>query len=369
MIDIIALTRELIMTPSESSDPLETSAGVERKVAARLEKLCRDHHVSCETPTVKEGRDNLIVRLPAPGKPRLVFMAHMDTVSGRAMDDPFGAKIDGSGRIHGRGACDDKGPLACLFATVINLKTTGKPLAFDLTLAATVDEEVSMAGAGALAATGETWDLAIALEPTSLKVITAHKGAWRCRVITRGRAAHSSVPEHGYNAIYKMLPIITDLREYGQALAMEQNPQLGRATLAITRISGGTSLNIIPDRCEIGVDIRLLPAMVPEKIAADINRIIKGRGEVEEIYQGRGIKTDNDLPLVKSFLKAIETAGVRAETITAPFATDCSRLAHICPCIVWGPGDIALAHRAEERIEIKELETASRVLENFLVKK
>ncbi len=368
MIDIVELTRDLIKIPSESSDPVATHAPVEAGVVGCLKKICREHHVSCETLTVKEGRENLIVRMPAPGRPRLLLLAHMDTVSAGAMADPFAARLS-DGVIHGRGSCDDKGPLACALGTIINLRENGARLRFDLTFAATVDEEVSMAGAEALAATGETWDLAIGLEPTSLKVITAHKGAWRCQVVTSGRAAHSSVPEHGDNAIYRMLPIIDDLRKYGETIAEKKDPDLGCATLAITRISGGTSLNIIPDRCKIGVDIRLLPDMAPELVAAEIEEVVAGRARVEQLYRGRGIKTDPDLPLVKDFLAAIHAGDISPETITAPFATDCSRLAHICPCLVWGPGDITLAHRADEQIKVADLEAAARILENFLVAK
>jgi len=365
MIDIIELTRQLVRTPSESSDPLNTPAQAEKGVLEHLSQLCRDHDVSCETMSAKEGRDNLVARFPAPGKPRLLIMAHMDTVSSRGMADPFAATLN-NGTIHGRGACDDKGPLACGLATLLNLAAERKNLQYDVTFAATVDEEVSMAGSGALAASGEKWDLALALEPTSLKVITAHKGAWRCRVTTRGKAAHSSAPEHGDNAIYKMLPIIDDLRRYGEELGRESNPELGCATLAITRINGGTSLNIIPDACEIGVDIRLLPKMEPKAIREKITALVGERGRVEELYQGCGIRTEPGHPLVVNLLSAIEGSGIKAETITAPFATDCSRLAHICPGIVWGPGDIRLAHKADETISVDELTAAARILKQFL---
>ena len=369
MIDIVELTRELVMIPSESSDPAATPAAAEAGVARRLRELCRSHHVSCETLTAKEGRDNLVVRWRAPGRPRLLIMAHMDTVSARGMNEPFAARLE-NGRIHGRGACDDKGPLACAFATVVGLIHKGARPRFDLTLAATVDEEVSMAGATALAASGGPWDLAIALEPTSLKVITAHKGACRFRITTSGRAAHSSVPERGDNAVYKMLPVIEALRAYGDTLTgSREDPDLGRPSLAVTRISGGSSLNIIPDACEIGVDIRILPGMEPDDIAAEVERAVAGRGRVEELYRGEGMKTDPETPLVRDFLAALEKSGVAAETITAPFATDCSRLAHLCPCLVWGPGDIRLAHQTGEHIDTDELVQAARVLEGFLVER
>jgi acetylornithine deacetylase len=281
------------------------------------------------------------------------------------MNDPFGGGIC-EGALWGRGACDDKGPLAAGLAAILDLHARGIEPIFDLTFAGTVDEECTMAGAEQLAREIDGFDLCLALEPTDLKVITAHKGVYRFVVSTRGQAVHSSHPERGENAISRMLPILADLEALGSELAQPQHPKLGRASLAVTKIQGGASLNIIPDYCEAAIDIRLLPEMTITDTATLIRARIGDRGEVVEVYTGEGINTDPELPLVREFLATLRAAGVEPGPTTASFATDCSRLHHLGPCLVWGPGDIAQAHQKNEHIPVSQLERATVVLKNFL---
>jgi acetylornithine deacetylase len=364
--DPVSLASSLVRIPSESSDPVGTDpATAERQVVAYLAAICRAAHLDYRTSEVKPGRENLLVRLANPGAPRLLIVAHLDTVSGRGMTAPFaGALREGS--LWGRGACDDKGPLAAGFSAILDLHARGVKPVFDLTFVGTVDEECSMAGAEQLAREIAGFELCLALEPTDLKVINAHKGVYRCLVITRGRAVHSSHPERGDNAISRMLPILQDLEVWGAELAERQHPGLGKASLAITRLQGGASLNIIPDYCEAGVDIRLLPEMTAGAIAARVKELIGDRGEVVEVYTGEGISTEMDNPLIDQFMTAIRAEGAEPGPITAAFATDCSRLHHLGPCLVWGPGDIAQAHQINEHIPVSQLERATAILKNFL---
>jgi acetylornithine deacetylase len=365
--DLITLTRELIKIPSESSEPVATPAGgPENGVVEYLSAHCRAAGVEHYTMPVLPGRANLVVRLPNPGAPRLLLVAHLDTVSGAGMRDPFGGELR-DGIIFGRGACDDKGPLAVGLAAVLDLhRELGVAPAYDITFAGSIDEECTMSGAKKLAAELDNWDLCIALEPTDLAIIRAHKGVYRCRVITRGQAAHSSHPDKGVNAITAMLPIITDLDRLGGELHDRIDPDLGRASLAITKIQGGASLNTIPDYCEIGVDIRLLPAMGIAAVAELIKKCVGQRGEIEEIHSCDGIDTSMDNPLIASLMASITAGGGDPGPITASFATDCSHLHHKGPCIVWGPGDIHQAHQATEYIVVAQLEQAYRILKDFL---
>jgi acetylornithine deacetylase len=364
--DPLALASSLVRIPSESSDPVATDpAGPERLMVAYLASLCRAAGIEHRTSEARPNRENLIVRLPKPGAPRLLITAHLDTVSGRGMSEPFGGSLN-EGSLWGRGACDDKGPLAAGLAAILDLHAFGIEPIFDITFAGTVDEECSMAGAEQLAREIDGFDLCLALEPTDLKVITAHKGVYRFIVITRGKAVHSSHPERGDNAISRMLPILRDLESWGAELAQRHHPRLGSANLAVTRVQGGASLNIIPDYCEAGVDLRLLPEMSIAETERQVRQLIGDRGEVVEVYTGEGINTDPDLPLVRNFLAALRAAGVEPGPTTASFATDCSRLHHLGPCVVWGPGDIAQAHQITEHIPVSQLERATNILKNFL---
>jgi len=312
------------------------------------------------------GRDNLIVRLPNPGAPRLLIVGHMDTVSATGMDSPFSGEIH-EGMILGRGSCDDKGPLAAGLSAVLEIhRDLGTAPAYDITFAGSIDEECTMTGAEKLATSVEGFDLCIALEPTGLKIIRAHKGVYRCKIITRGKAAHSSHPDKGCNAVTGMMPIINDIDELRIRIARNKHPDLGRASLAITKIKGGHSVNTIPDYCEVVVDIRLLPEMQINEVGEMVRECVGNRGEVVEVYTGDGISTDMNNPLIESFCAAIIKGGGEPGPITASFATDCSRLHHKGPCIVWGPGDIHQAHQTNEFISIEQLEQACHILKYFL---
>ena len=365
--DVITMTRELVKIPSESSEPVATAAtGQEVGIVEYLSQICRTAGVEYYTMEALPGRANLVVRLPNPGAPRLLIVGHMDTVSGGGMAEPFSGELR-DGVIFGRGACDDKGPLAVGLAAVLNLhQELGVAPAYDITFAGSIDEECTLSGAQKLAEELDGWDLCIALEPTDLKIIRAHKGVYRCRVITRGKAAHSSHPDRGLNAITAMMPIINDLERLGADLKAKSDPDLGRASLAITKIQGGVSLNTIPDYCEVGIDIRLLPDMVIEEVSDLVKRCVADRGEVDEIYSGDGIDTSMDNPLIGSLMASIKGAGSDPGPITASFATDCSRLQHRGPCIVWGPGDIHQAHQSTEYIAVAQLEQAYHILKDFL---
>ena len=367
LLDVVTLTRDLILLPSESSNPTRTDASSPEAAVIQHLKNLTGKEIETELQEALPGRHNVFFRIPQPKRPKLLIIAHMDTVSADGMDQPFAAAVRDN-KIWGRGACDDKGPLAAAFACLINLHAEKKSLAYDVTFAGTVDEEVSMAGASALAGHIGGWDLCIALEPTNLKIIRAHKGVYRFLVKTTGKAAHSSIPEQGINALHNMLPIINDIQEFGNELSLHHDPDMGPSFLSFTKINSGTSLNIIPAECTLAVDIRILPEVDPAEIADTIKKIVGKRGTVEDLYSGSGIRSDSTNPLVKAFHQCNVEAGGGSRMITAPFATDCSKIAHAGPCIVWGPGDIAQAHKADEYIEISQLETAYQILRKFLLK-
>ena len=368
LIDPVQLTCELVEIPSESSDPQHTPGPFpEQGIVEHLRSLADQFGLAGEISEALPGRTNFMVRFKQDGAPKLLITAHMDTVSTRGMTDPFSARIVGN-YLYGRGSCDDKGPLASALAALLNLRISGRPQAYDVIFAATVDEECSMSGASKLAEMLPPLDLCLALEPTGLQIIHAHKGVYRFRVVTRGKAVHSSAPEKGCNAIDLMLPILQDINEYGRRIARRSNPELGNACLSITRLHGGTSINIIPDICEAGVDIRLLPEMTPERTAAEIMEIVGGRGEDEPVFEGSGIRTAMDHPIIFALQRQLELENLDTGAITAAFATDCSKLSRLGPCIVWGPGSIDQAHKIDERIDIRQIRTGEKILRCFLTK-
>lgn len=370
MIDIdqtITLIQALLRIPSESSGQTKTDpAAPEQALVTHLASLCSSLDIDHETQTVLPGRTNFIARFPNPEKPKLLIVAHMDTVSASGMNDPFAAKID-DGKIWGRGACDDKGPLGTALSTLIQLRLLRDRWRFDVTFAATIDEECSLNGAAALKKAVGSWDLCLCLEPTSLKLVKAHKGVYRCRVTSLGKSVHSSTPELGQNAILGMVEIIDDLQLFSYRLSRHKDPELGRASLAVTQIKGGVSVNIIPDRCEISVDVRLLPKHQPQVIARTLQQIVGQRGTVEELFTARGVRTNIDNPWIRKFQQTLRETNHSDEAVSAGYATDCSELQDNGPCIIWGPGHITQAHQQDEHIEISQISAACQVLTSFLL--
>ncbi len=359
----VDLARELVRIPSESSEPVASDPRApEARVAACLAAFCQEHGLECSWQEALPGRRNLVARRPRAGAPLVVLAAHMDTVSAAGMDDPFAGEVR-DGRLWGRGACDDKGPLALAAAVVACLPAP----AFDLTLLATVDEECSLAGAAAAAAGLPPFDLCIALEPTGCRVVLAHKGVLRLAVTTRGRAAHSSEPEKGENAISRMVPVIAALDTLHRELrAGPADPDLGAASLAVTTVRGGGSVNVVPDRCTATVDIRLLPGMGAFAMLERVQRCVGEGATVEVLFSGEGMRTPAGCGLVRRLLQAVRDCGGDGRPAGAAFATDCSRLASRGPCVVWGPGSIRQAHQQEEWIALEEIGRAAGMLAAFL---
>lgn len=362
----VALIQKLIRIPSESSGQTETDGACpERALATYLAGLCAAQGVSHEVREVRPGRPNFIARFPRPGAPRVLIVGHLDTVSAAGMDEPFSGVVREE-KIWGRGACDDKGPLATALSTLLQLYGQGRELRYEVIFAATIDEECSLAGAAALREWIGSWDLCLCLEPTGLKVVKAHKGVYRCRITAHGKAVHSSAPELGHNAILTMMAIIKDLQLFEFRFTRHKNPELGKGSLAVTLIRGGTSINIIPDHCEISVDIRLLPEHFPPMVANAIRQMVGQRGMVEDLFVARGMQTEMDSPLIREFQETLRSGGYPEEGEVAGYATDCSELQDGGPCIIWGPGHIAEAHQLTEHIEIEQVKSAAWILEAFL---
>lgn len=362
----VELTRQFIQIPSESSestltDPTAPETIMEKKL---LDFATKTGLQAFRLP-VTDKRSNVIIEFGGKG-PRLLVVGHMDTVSAKGMADPFSARLD-NGSIFGRGACDDKGPLASALAVLAWMKTEGYTPAFDLTFAATVDEECSLAGAERLATWIDSFDLCLALEPTELRIVCAHKGGLRLRVQTTGKAVHSSSPERGINAIDKMLPVIEALQGFRQRLAQQTaHPFCGRDTLSFTTLQAGSSSNIIPDACTMTVDIRLQPGSKPEDVYRALCEVVPKETTIDLLFAGAGIETDCNLPTIQKLSAAIADCGITPGPVAANYATDCSRLARKGPCIVWGPGNIRQAHQLDEFIETRQIAIAVNILKKFL---
>jgi acetylornithine deacetylase/succinyl-diaminopimelate desuccinylase-like protein len=324
----------------------------------------------------------------------ILLAPHLDTVGA---DGTKFIPQRKNGRLYGRGACDTKGSVAAMLSALCELANTkSRPLETEIIFAGLIDEEHAQAGSRALVKglfTGsvrssafrrpamdvdrsnrlkaglQTADLAIVGEPTRLQVVTAHKGSLWLELETRGVAAHGAMPQLGKNAIHEMARIVDLLEtDYAAQLRKRKHPLLGTATVNVGTIAGGVQPNIVPDCCKISVDRRTLPGETDAGVQREIAAFLRARKLSAKIFNSKlapalPLETNPKLPLVRQFLKS---AG-QSKPLGVHFFCDAAILsAGGIPSVVFGPGDVAQAHTADEWISLAELERGKDLILKFL---
>jgi len=369
------LLAELVQRPSQNPMglPLTGPGFGEAAVTDFLEELFRRWQLRFFRQPVEPGRQNIVAFLPGrQGAPVFLWEAHQDTVPAGAMVDAFRPRIE-DGRLYGRGACDVKGALAAMLTALHRLTAEPIERRCGIVLACVVDEEYHFRGIRELVQLSLGVDGAIVAEPTRLHIITAHKGIVRWRIHTQGRSCHSSQPELGSNAIYRMAQVVQAVERYAEWLrGWRRDPLLGPATLNVGRIEGGISANIVPERCTIDLDRRVLPSeelhRVPAELAQFLSRAIGQDGwwQEEPWMVLPPLSADGKDSLVARLSMAVSQVLGQASVGTVPYGTDASTLqAAGIPCVVFGPGDIAQAHTASEWVALSEVEQAAEILYRF----
>ena len=321
------------------------------------------------SPHSQIERSNVIARLLPPGKIRqtVLLAPHLDTVG--AEDSQFVPRRK-NGRLYGRGACDTKGSVAAMLTALCELANAkSRPQETEIVFAGLVDEENAQIGSRALAAGGFKADLAIVGEPTRLQVVTAHKGSLWLQLETRGRAAHGATPQLGQNAVHEMARIVDALEtDYAARLRRRRHPLLGAATVNVGMISGGAQPNIVPDRCVITIDRRTLPGETETRVRREIDALLRAKKLSATISSTKlapclPLETNPKLPLVRQFLRSVG----QTRPMGVDFFCDAAVLTEGgIPSVVFGPGDIAQAHTADEWISLDSLERGKNLLLNFL---
>jgi acetylornithine deacetylase/succinyl-diaminopimelate desuccinylase-like protein len=373
MSDTAKLLSELIALPSVNPAFLpagDVRAGEERISDFLAAKAARAG-LEIEFQKALPGRVNLIARLRPKNKiaQTILLAPHMDTVPA-ASEKQFMPRKDGD-RLFGRGACDTKGSVAAMLSALCVLaKSRQRPRTTQIIFAGLVDEESAQAGSRVLARSNLKADLAIVGEPTGLQVVTAHKGNIWLQLKTQGKAAHGSRPELGRNAVHTMARVVEALEtDYAAMLRKRhRHPLLGHATVNVGTIRGGTQPNIVPDSCVITIDRRTLPRETESGVKREIETFLARKKLQATFSSARNapclpMETDASLPLVRQFLRSVgqrKPAGVH-------FFCDAAILAEGgMPSVVFGPGDIAQAHTADEWISLRSLERAKDMLVRFL---
>ena len=365
------LLAELIALPSVNPAflPAHHPNAGEKNVADFLAAVAARAGLDVEFQKVFLNRSNLIARLRPKNKIKqtILLAPHLDTVGADAASFIPQRK---NGRLHGRGACDTKGSVAAMLSALIELvESKNRPLETEIVFAGLIDEEHAQAGSRALAKSRFKADLAIVGEFTNLQVVTAHKGSLWLELEMRGKAAHGATPQFGKNAIHEMARIVEALEtDYAAQLRRRKHSLLGHATVNVGTISGGTQPNIVPDFCKISVDRRTLPGETDANVKNEIAAFLHARKLSAKIISTKlapalPLETNCKLPLVQKFLKCVG----QTKPHGVHFFCDAAILsAGGIPSVVFGPGDIAQAHTADEWISLSGLERGKNLLLNFL---
>jgi acetylornithine deacetylase len=367
--DAIALARALIKIDSRNPTLVPDAPG-ERACAHTLATILEEWgfvvHLQQDVP----GRPNVIASIGPRDTPTLMLNGHLDVVGIEGMThDPFTAEVRDK-RIYGRGSSDMKAGIAAMCAAAS--RAAGKSSRRQIMVTAVADEEYESLGMRALIDSGIRADAAIITEPTRLAICPAHRGFVWMDVIFRGRAAHGSRYDIGIDAITHAGLVLAELEKLERTRDERIRHQLlGRGSLHASVIRGGVGMSTYPEECVLSIERRTLPGETADDAVREIENACAAVRARDPRLDARITQTTSQLPsdvstdspIVKRLTRALETEKlpVRIEGMSA--WTDAALLnAAGIPTVCFGPGDIGLAHAAEEFVAIAEIETATRVL-------
>lgn len=312
---------------------IESISGNEYAVANFLTKYLKNTGLTVETQQVEHKRYNIYAYYGNQRNTSTVISSHIDVVP------PYiGYSVDGT-KIRGRGACDDKGPLAAQVIAFLDLLAEGKLKEGDASLLFVVGEENS--GIGMRTASdklGVSWDYAIFGEPTENKLGVGHKGIFAFDVEVNGRACHSGYPELGVSATDILVPILHKI----QNLDLPKSDLLGPSTVNIGKIEAGVAANVVPAYGKATIAIRVAAEL--EEVVRLVHTVVDG---VEHVVPVKGRTTepqylDHEVPGYESIILAYNTD---VPNLKQPLKKR----------FLYGPGTIHVAHSEDEHVENKDL--------------
>jgi acetylornithine deacetylase/succinyl-diaminopimelate desuccinylase len=369
--ELIEFIRQLIRIPSHKDVP-----GQEREIAMYIKKKLEKENIEVFLQKVIDDRYNVIAKVRGEfGGRSLMLNGHLDTVPPYTMVNPFSADIK-EGKIYGRGSVDMKASLGCMAYTLIAIKRAGIRLKSDLYFTGVVGEEFQSPGATFLATHGPRADMAIVGEATNLAIAPAMKGVMWIRFLIRGISAHGCEPEKGVNAILKAVEVINFMVNTLTPLYQKKvHPLCGCPTINIGTIKGGTQPNIVPNECAFTIDRRLIPGEDHEKVLKEMQEMLvklKEKDpelivEMEHLPETASpprlpMEVPTNHSLVLALQKACKQIIGRSKIIGVSYFCDAGYFTNAgTPTVIFGPGDIALAHSDKESIEIEQVIDAAKI--------
>ena len=355
--EIVQTASELIQIPSRNPP------GEERHCAEYIYSKLKEFDL--ETHLVNEpfsNRPQVVAIVRGRNENTIIINGHIDTVPEGDPEswsmDPFSGKVK-DGLLYGRGSVDMKSALAIMMHVAEFADMNGNIL---LTFA--VGEERAEPGTSTLLSYVKKFNLnvkyGLVLEPTTLNVASCQKGGAWFRIKLKGRAAHASAPNEGVNAIEMASKVMQAINDYRILIAKRKHRLADPPTCTVTMISGGFKENVIPDKCELVIDRRLVPGessnVVEQELRPFIDRLQLDY-ELEKIGSREPVEIDDNTAIAKAVLDATsEAIGDNASIVCFPGATDNEHLvANGIQSLVWGPGNLNKAHAIDECINIDEI--------------
>jgi len=378
--ELVDLTREMVQIPSENPP------GDEREISGLVSHKMKALGFEVELVEPKMKRMNTLATLRGSGEGRsFLFNGHYDTVPVGNREfwsvDPFDGLVK-NGRIYGRGSGDEKGAIASMIIAAKALEQIGARLKGNLLIHAVADEETgSTYGTRHLVENGyetkETVDMAVVGEASvydnRIYARTAVRGLQWLKIVVKGKAAHSSRPKDGVNAVLNMCKILLALNEH--KFSFKPHHLLPEPTIAPgTIIRGGTKENIVPESCEATCDIRIIPGMTNEGILQEVRAAIDSlrrqdpsiNAEVTPTswWPPSEISTSEELfQFAKNAVTNVTGYELTPRGFTGSNDTSwLTNVAHI-PAMAFGPGDNYLsgAHGPDEWVSIDRLLDFSKI--------
>ena len=390
--DLAALVRQPSVTGDEDA--------IAASLADRLEALGMDVEVFTPNPAdiradpawpgeevPRSSLSVVIGRVGRPGGRRLVLSGHIDVVP--AGDPatwarhPFSGEVV-DGELHGRGACDMKGGVASILGAVRALGDAGvlERLDGELLVALVPSEEDGGQGTLAAIRAGATGDMAIIAEPTNLELVVAHAGAITFELTVPGRAAHASRRLEGVSALANLQTLVAALEaDEARRNAAETEPLMTALGMPypsmVGKVAGGEWASTVMDRvvAEGRYGVRL--GQTTEEAEGELRACVAAACEADEFlrehpaavaitgarFGSARVAADHPLPEGLATVAAAVT-GARPPRIGVPYGCDMRLFVNVgdTPCVVYGPGDVRLAHGADERVPLAQVEACARVL-------
>lgn len=339
-----------------------------------VEQYLAGHGVPSTVVLNHEGdKANLFATVGPERDGGVVLSGHSDVVpvDGQSWSSSPFSVIERDGRLYGRGTCDMKGFLGTVLALVPELQRA--ELRTPVHVALTYEEETTCEGArklmNALPSIGVNPRAAIIGEPTEMKIINSHKGHYSCETVITGREGHSSLPDAGVNAIDAAAELIAALRDIGEELKARpcdiEGIEPPWTTINVGAIEGGVDFNLVPAHCRFVWELR----PVPEQDAMEVLARFEERAQallpaMQAVWPDAGIvnrlmlsvpalSPEDDAvaeTLVKHLAGTNECYGVSYGT-EAPYFQQGGM-----SCVVFGPGSISQAHKADEFLALEQVD-------------